>query len=168
MKKFIVVLAVLFIGILFAGCTSQPSATTPTATPTPTAVPTTVETTAVPTTVATPEVTTNVTANVTATPTAVATVKQNVYKITFTQDLTVTPDTTAYVPVGTKVIWYNADPLKPHGIQATGVQTGKYFGDMSTHSIPYNGTFEVTFDKAGSYDYTTVFQPQINAKIVVS
>jgi PBP1b-binding outer membrane lipoprotein LpoB len=39
MKKLLVVLAILFIGILLAGCTSQPA--TPVATPTPTAVPTT-------------------------------------------------------------------------------------------------------------------------------
>jgi len=45
MKKLYVVLAILFIGILIAGCTSQP--TTPVVTPTPTAVLTT-ETTTVP------------------------------------------------------------------------------------------------------------------------
>ena len=39
MKKLFVVLAILFVGILLAGCTSQPSE--PVATPTPTAVPTT-------------------------------------------------------------------------------------------------------------------------------
>ncbi len=61
MKKIFVVLAVLFIGILLAGCTSQPA--TPVATPTPTEVPTAmptevptaVVTTVVPTTVATPD-----------------------------------------------------------------------------------------------------------------
>jgi PBP1b-binding outer membrane lipoprotein LpoB len=44
MKKFFVVLAILFIGILLAGCTSQPAApvATPTPTPVPTAVPTTI------------------------------------------------------------------------------------------------------------------------------
>jgi len=46
MKKLFVVLAILFIGILIAGCTSQPPA--PVVTPTPTPVPTTVPTTAVP------------------------------------------------------------------------------------------------------------------------
>ena len=39
MKKFFVILAILFIGILVAGCTSQPPA--PVVTPTPTAAPTT-------------------------------------------------------------------------------------------------------------------------------
>ena len=39
MKKLFVVLAILFIGILLAGCTSQPPA--PVVTPTPTPVPTT-------------------------------------------------------------------------------------------------------------------------------
>ncbi len=46
MKKLFVVLAILFIGILIAGCTSQPPA--PVVTPTPTPVPTAVPTTAVP------------------------------------------------------------------------------------------------------------------------
>ena len=46
MKKLFVVLAILFIGILIAGCTSQPPA--PVVTPTPTAVPTPVPTTVVP------------------------------------------------------------------------------------------------------------------------
>ena len=44
MKKLFVVLAILFIGILIAGCTSQPPA--PVVTPTPTPVPTPVPTTA--------------------------------------------------------------------------------------------------------------------------
>src|SRR5665647_1578895 len=46
MKKLFVVLAILFIGILIAGCTSQPPA--PVVTPTPTPVPTPVPTTVVP------------------------------------------------------------------------------------------------------------------------
>jgi len=166
MKKLIVVLVVLFIGILFAGCTSQPAA--PAATPTPTAVPTTVATpvpTAVPTTIATPNVTVNVTANVTAVPTAVP---QKVVLITFTKDLTVTPDSTVYVPVGTKISWFNNDPFKPHGVQALNQNSGKYFGDLFSHSIPYHGFYNVTFDQKGSYDYATIFQPQIAAKIVVS
>ncbi len=44
MKKLFVVLAILFIGILIAGCTSEPAA--PVVTPTPTPVPTPVPTTA--------------------------------------------------------------------------------------------------------------------------
>lgn len=50
MKKLFVVLAILFIGILLAGCTSQPPApvVTPTPTPAPTKIPTPVPTTAPP------------------------------------------------------------------------------------------------------------------------
>ena len=167
MKKVIVVLVVLFIGILFAGCTTQSAA--PAATPTPTAVPTTVATpvpTAIPTTIATPNAT--ATAIVTAVPTATPT-PQNVVVITFTKDLTVTPDATVYVPVGTKVCWLNNDPFKPHGVQATDVTTGKYFGDMLSHSIPYGTSYCATFDQKGSYDYNSgIFQPLIAGKIVVS
>ena len=74
MKKLIVVLVVLFIGILFAGCTSQPS--TPAATPRQLQYPTTVATpvpTAMPTPVVTPNMTANVTAELTAVPTAAPT-----------------------------------------------------------------------------------------------
>jgi plastocyanin len=166
MKKLFVVLAILFIGILLAGCTSQPAA--PAATPTPTPVPTEVAT-AVPTPELTKEVvvvvvnkTPEVTA--TATPAPVPT-----YTITFTQDLTVIPDASAYVKVGTKVIWQNNDPYKPHTIKANDVVSGSYFGSTNPIEIPYGGSYSVVFDKAGSYDYTTgPFQPQMEAKIVVT
>jgi len=164
MKKIIVVLVVLFIGILFAGCTSQSS--TSAATPTPTEVPTTVAT-AVPTAIPTPVVTNmtaNVTANVTAVPTPVPT-SANVVMVTFSQSLTMTPSGTIYVPVGTTVVWFNNDPYKPHGIQSVGAQTSPYFGIVT---IPYRGMFNVTFNQKGSYAYTTIFQPHTTGTIVVS
>ena len=168
MKKIFIVLAILFIGILLTGCTSQPAA--PVATPVPTAVPTPIVTVP-PTTVPTKEIiiiVVNKTANVTATPTPTPTPVPT-YTITFTQDLTIMPSATAYVKVGTKVIWANMDPLKPHSVQANDVQTGKYFGGMSSVEISYKKTLEVTFDQVGAYDYTTgPFQPQTQGKIVVT
>jgi plastocyanin len=165
MKKFFVVLAILFIGILLAGCTSQPA--TPVATPTPTPVPTTIATT-VPTPVPTTEVVVivvNATPNSTPTPTP--TVQPSV-TITFNNDLTITPGTTVYVPVGGKVIWVNNDEFKPHGVQAINVQTANYFGGFGVVQIPYGGApFEVTFDKEGAYDYKTVFQQETDGKIIV-
>jgi len=167
MKKLFVVLAILFIGILLAGCTSQKAAP---ATATPTLVPTMVAT-AVPTPEPTKEVVVvvvNKTANVTATPTPAPTPNPT-YTITFTQALTIVPDATAYVKVGTMVIWANTDPYKPHTIQATGAQTGQYFGSTNPISIPYGGNYSVVFDKVGGYDYTTgPFQPQTKGKIVVT
>ncbi|MDD4136418.1 MAG: hypothetical protein PHT99_00795 [Methanoregula sp.] len=165
MKKLFVVLAILFIGILLAGCTSQPAA--PVATPTPTVAPTEVVT-AVPTAEPTKEVVVvvvNKTPNATptATPTPIPT-----YTITFTQDLTIIPGATAYIKPGTKVIWANTDPFKPHTVQANDVQTGAYFGGMTPVEIPYGKTYEVVFDKVGAYDYTTgPFQPQSEGKIIV-
>ncbi len=164
MKKLFVVLAILFVGILLAGCTSQPAE--PAATATPTAVPTVVET-PVPTAEPTKEVVVVVIetpkTTATATPAPVPT-----HVITFTQDLTIMPDATAYVKVGTKVIWKNEDPFKPHSIDANDVQLDKYFGSADAVQIPYGGSLEVVFDKVGSYDYTTgPFQPQVQAKIVV-
>jgi len=34
-------------------------------------------------------------------------------------------------------------------------------------SIPFEKTFEVTFDKVGTYDYTTTGQPQQAGQIIV-
>jgi plastocyanin len=167
MKKLLVVLAILFIGILLAGCTSQPA--TPVATPTPTAAPSTVVTTVPATAVPTVVVTVNVTQNATpnATPTATPTPRPTV-TITFTQDMTISPDPTVIVKAGTTVIWKNMDPLKPHAIAPANVQSNAYFGGSGVGvQIPYGKTFEVTFDKVGAYDYTTVFQPEVQAKIIV-
>jgi plastocyanin len=166
MKKLFVVLAILFVGILLAGCTSQPAA--PVATPVPTAVPTTIAT-PVPTAEPTKEVVVvvvNKTAAPTPTPTATPV---PTYTITFSQDLTIIPGATAYIKTGTKVIWKNDDPFKPHFIKANDVQTAAYFGSGDEVTIPYGKTLEVTFDKAGAYDYTTgPFQPQVQGKIVVT
>ena len=165
MKKLLVVLAILFTGILLAGCTSQPAA--PVATPVPTAVPTAVVTTAAPTivpTTAVPVVVVNTTvATPTPTPAPVPT-----FTITFTQDLTIVPGGPYYVKAGTKVIFANNDPYKPHTIQANNVQSAAYFGGVNTVTIPAGKTYEKVFDKVGAYDYTTgPFQPAGQAKIIV-
>jgi plastocyanin len=159
MKKIFVVLAILFIGILLAGCTSQPAA--PVTTPVPTPVPTTVVTTVPPTPVPTKEVvvvvvkTTNVTATPTATPTPVPT-----YTITFDQNRLISNGPTATVKVGTKVIWANMDNLYPHGLVATDIANdGFWLNDVNAASIPLGKTVAVTFTKAGAYDYMTLFQP---------
>ena len=161
MKKLLVVLAVLFIGILLAGCTTQPAA--PVATPTPTPVPTTVAPTTVVTTVAPTQVVVVVVKNVTPTVTATP-VPLPDYIITFTKDLTIVPNSgNAVVPVGTKVTWFDNDPFKDHGLQSTG-NNNNYFG---TVSIPHDGNYSVVFDKAGSFGYMSTFQPNTQATIIV-
>jgi len=163
MKKLLVVLMILFVGILICGCTSQPAKPV-----TPTVAPTTEVPTPVPTTVAPTPVPTNATVNVTKTATPTPTPTPIPTKtITFNSDMTITPDPTVIIKAGTKVIWKNNDPFKPHGIQAIDVQYGKYFGGTGPIEIPYGKTYEVTFDKPGTYDYTTVFQPVTIAKIIV-
>ena len=166
MKKIFVVLAILFIGILLAGCTSQPAA--PVATPVPTPVPTTVVTTVPPTPVVTKEiivVIVNKTPNATptATPTPVPT-----YTITFQPNRFIDPSTVATVKVGTKVIWKNMDTLYPHGIVATDPTDGVWLTGSNAPSIPYGQTVEVTFTKAGAYDYMTLFQPATTGMIYVN
>jgi plastocyanin len=51
---------------------------------------------------------------------------------------------------------------------AVDVQGGKYFGGMSTVTITYGKTLEVTFDTVGTFDYQTVFQPSTEGKIIVT
>ena len=162
MKKLFVVLAILFAGILLAGCTSEPAA--PVATPAPNAVP---DTTAAPTAEPTKEIVVIVVNETEETPTATPT-QIPTATITFTQDLTLMPSGTIYVAAGTKVIWKNDDPYKPHFILANDAATAGYFGSTDEVTIPYGGTIEVIFDKPGAYDYTTgPFQPAGQAKIVV-
>jgi hypothetical protein len=84
---------------------------------------------------------------------------------TVTQALTISPVGTVYVPVGTTVCWINNDPYKPHGVRSIGTNSGYNFG---TVNIPYGSMYNVTFSNKGSYDYVTVFQPQVAWKIVAS
>jgi plastocyanin len=163
MKKLLVVLAVLFIGILLAGCTTQPA--TPTPTPTPTPVPTTVAT-PVPTTVEPTKVVVVVVKNETATPTPTPTPVPT-YIITFTKDLTVQPGINAYIKAGTMVMWVNNDPYKPHGVHTSSTLTSDVMG-YAPINIPYGSSFNVTFTKAGAYDYHTEFQPETQGTIYVS
>ena len=106
----------------------------------------------------------------TATPTPSPTPQPSVM-ITFTKDLTLKPGATVYIPVGGKVVWKNNDRFKPHGIAALNsadLVSVKYFGNGTPQSIPYGKTIEITFDKVGRYDYTTVFQPQTTGTVIVT
>jgi uncharacterized surface protein with fasciclin (FAS1) repeats/plastocyanin len=94
----------------------------------------------------------------TATPTPTPTPRPST-TITFNPDWTITPGTVVYVPVGSKVIWKNNDMNAPHGLLSA------TFGSMET--IPFGKTFEATFDKAGTYDYTTTWQPKQAGQIIV-
>jgi plastocyanin/PBP1b-binding outer membrane lipoprotein LpoB len=94
----------------------------------------------------------------TATPTPTPTPRPSV-TITFTSSMTIYPSASVTVPVGGKVIWKNDDPFKPHGVQAVGF--------VGMNQIPYGKTFEATFDKAGTYDYSTTFQPELQGRITV-
>ena len=106
----------------------------------------------------------------TATPTPSPT-PQPSKTITFTRDLTIMPSTSISIPVGGRVVWKNDDPFKPHGIAAINsadMVSVKYFGNGTPQNIPYGKTLEVTFDKIGTYDYTTIFQPQTTGRITVT
>ena len=52
-------------------------------------------------------------------------------------------------------------------VQAVNVQTAEYFGGMDTVTVPYGTPLEVIFDKEGAYDYKTVFQQEMDGKIIV-
>ena len=87
--------------------------------------------------------------------------------ITFNRNLTITPNTTVYIPAGGKVIWKNDDPLKPHGLAAVDDLGVPYFGGLTGVQIPYTKTYEVPFDTVGSFDYKTMFEPETTGRIIV-
>ena len=140
MKKLLVVLMILFVGILLCGCTSQP-ATPPTTTAALTVAPTPEPTTVV---VVEKEKEVIVVVNETAKPTATPT-PQIVVTIKMTNYNTVDPAGTVVVKKGTKVVWVNEMMARENKIQVEG---------MFTSGTLYTGdTFGYTFDKAGTYDW---------------
>jgi plastocyanin len=149
MKKLLVVLMILFVGILLCGCTSQPA--TP-ATPAPTAVPTAVPT-EVPTTIAPTQVPTTVPVNVTktATPTPTPIPDQ---KILIARTLTFEPKAIS-IPAGTKVIfWTDAVGYKfKIAIEGVGFQ-------VISDIISQEQSWSYTFNKAGSYSVSERITPQ--------
>jgi plastocyanin len=168
MKKLLVVLAILFIGILLAGCTSQPAA--PVATPTPTPVPTTVPTTVAPTPEPTKVVVVVVENKTTteATPTAAPTPSVGA-TITFTDSYTIVPGTSATIKAGQQVVWVNADPRNAHTVIATDATDGAWFNGATTGIIPASGSSTVTFNNPGMFEYTTgPLQPQMSGIITVT
>ena len=163
MKKLLVILMILFVGILIAGCTTKPAA--PVATPVPTAVPTVAPAPVATTAAATP-VPTAVVVNVTktATPTPTPTPIPDL-KIKVDETLTFIPNTVT-VPVGTKVIWWT-DAVRYKfnvGIQGSGVNT-------MVGIITPTTTASYTFTKAGTYTMSEMIYPQFrddDSKIVVT
>jgi plastocyanin len=154
MKKLLVVLMILFVGILLAGCTSQPA--TPPTTAAPTAAPTAMVTAVVPTAVAT-----NVTpapVNTTAKPTATPT-PQIVVTIKMTNYNTVDPTGTIVVKKGTKVVWENQMMARENLIKVEGLFTSP--------AIYTGGSFSYTFDKAGTYDWMSTTNGAFKGTITV-
>ena len=154
MKKLLVVLMILFVGILLCGCTSQPA--TPPATVAPTAAPTAIATTVVPT-----PVVANVTpapVNTTAKPTATPT-PQIVVTIKLTNYNTVDPSGTVVVKKGTKVVWENQMMARENMIKVEGLFT--------SGAIYTGGSFSYTFDKAGTYDWMSTTNGAFKGTITV-
>ena len=153
MKKLLVVLMILFVGILLCGCTSQSA--TPPATVAPTAAPTALVTTVV------PPVATNVTpapVNTTAKPTATPT-PQIVVTIKMTNYNTVDPAGTVVVKKGTKVVWENQMMARENIIRVEGL--------FESGAIYTGGTFSYTFDKAGTYDWMSTSNGAFKGTITV-
>lgn len=165
MKKLIVILMILIVGILACGCTSQSTAPTTTvqttAAPTPiptTEVPTAVPTTELPTEVPTPVVTTIVT---TATPTP-----------TPLPDVTVTvtgahgfSPSTATVPAGTKVIFKTNSIDSTYRLSIT-KSTGGYAIAQSS-LITYKKPWSYTFKTAGKFYVSDALAPNEYGTIIV-
>ena len=154
MKKLLVVLMILFVGILLCGCTSQP-ATSPT-TVAPTAAPTAMATTVAPTVVATAA--TPAPVNTTAKPTATPT-PQIVVTIKMTNYNTVDPSGTVVVKKGTKVVWVNEMMARENMIMVQGLFTSP--------AIYTGGSFSYTFDKTGTYDWISTTNGAFKGTITV-
>jgi PKD repeat protein len=88
--------------------------------------------------------------------------------ITFNQNLTITPGTTTFIPVGGKVIWKNEDSLKPHGLKAVDTSGSDYFGGQTGIVIPFGKPYEVTFETDGSFNYTTTWEPEVPGSVIVT
>jgi|GEM_PF-1915225 len=75
------------------------------------------------------------------------------------KDFKFTPDTVT-VPVGAKVIWTNKDSVS-HTV------TSDVAGTFGSELLKQNSTFEVTFTKAGTFDFHCEPHPFMKGKIVV-
>ena len=159
MKKLLVVLMILFVGILLCGCTSQP-ATPPATTVAPTAAPTAMVTTVVPTMVATTA--TPAPVNTTAKPTATPT-PQVVVTIKLTDYNTVNPSGSVPVTKGTKVVWESHMIARENIIKSTGMNDGLF----TSGSLNNGQSFSYTFDKAGAYDWISTTNGAIKGTITV-
>ena len=156
MKKLLVVLMILFVGILLCGCTSQP-ATPPATTVAPTAAPTAMETPVAPATTVAPTAA-PAPVNTTAKPTATAT-PQVVVTITLTNMNTVIPTGTVVVQKGTKVTWVNQMMARDDMIKVEGL--------FSSGTLKAGETFSYTFDKAGTYNWMSALNGAIKGTITV-
>lgn len=154
MKKLLVVLMILFVGILLCGCTSQPA--TPPATAAPTAAPAVAETTVAPTAVETPA--TPAPVDTTAKPTATPT-PQIVVTIKMTNYNTVDPAGTVVVQKGSKVVWVNEMMARENIIKVEGLFTS---GSLKT-----GDSFDFTFDKAGTYDWMSTTNGAFKGTVTV-
>lgn len=158
MKKLLVVLMILFVGILLCGCTSQPA--TPPATAAPTAAPAVAETTVAPTAVETPA--TPAPVDTTAKPTATPT-PQIVVTITLTNYNTVVPAGTVVIQKGTKVVWVSESIVIQNVIKSVGM----YDGLFTSGAIRKGDSFSYTFDKAGTYDWVSTTNGVFTGRITV-
>lgn len=67
---------------------------------------------------------------------------------------------TVTVPVGTKIVWVNADDI-PHSIVEV---TGKF----RSAALDTDDTFSLVFDKAGTFAYFCGLHPHMRGTVVVS
>lgn len=166
MKKLIVILMILIVGILACGCTSQ--STAPATTVQTTAAPTPVPTTEVPTAVPTPEATTEVPTTVvttvvtTAVPTPTPTPLPDV-NVKVTGSHSISPSTIT-IPAGTKVI-FSTDSIGSTFEVAIRKSTGG--NDIAESGlITTKKSWSYTFKTPGKFYAADVLAPN-NAGIII-
>jgi len=165
MKKLIVILMILIVGILACGCTSQPAAPAATTVPpTETAVPTAIPTPVI-TQIPTPVITTALptTAVPTTTPTPTPTPLPDV-NVKITSSHSISPSTVT-VPAGTKVIFTTDSIGSTFQISIKSATSGNNVAQSGL--ISTKNSFSYTFKTAGIYQVSDIIAPNNGGIIIV-
>ncbi|MDQ3561627.1 MAG: hypothetical protein M3382_01355 [Thermoproteota archaeon] len=70
------------------------------------------------------------------------------------------------IPAGTTIAWFNDDPGQPHTV-TSGNPDGPS-NIFNSDLIPYNSSFQYTFDEAGTFDYHCTIHPWRTGTVTVS
>lgn len=70
------------------------------------------------------------------------------------------------IPAGTTIAWFNDDPGQPHTVTSGNPDDPSNI--FNSDLIPYNSSFQYTFDEAGTFDYHCTIHPWRTGTVTVS